>query len=465
MKPSIDKFGGYIGFTSKENVVVGPSGIGFKLTDKQNFNIENKRLTNVGEAVDSSDAVTLNYISSKCLLLEDKQVNLRKRKIVNVNDPESDMDVVNKRYFQNSMDKELRDTIKFDRKKFIIDCENHNIKNISNPVDGKDAISLDYFKSNTLMYENGNFNAKRMRINNIGDPTELTDVVSKQYIENYVNSQINLKCVTFGINDEINMKNKRLSFFKIEKDPTDDSDAINKLYLDKELVRVNQIISKTVESFIKPEKGELNFKKFIININEAINNYSPITLGQARTLMQKYLYIDDKSEVNINNSIITNVKKPIERHDVANKEYVDETVRSNNTTLVEVVLREMIKDYIKPDTNGVIDLKKYNIQLVVKASENENSPVTRKQLDAFKNRINSDMSRIDEKLKVFYPASSLTARSRNREGKPISDVMSAMINDLAYLRSEIKTLKESKSTEDDDDKDDFWDRVGKLNSK
>lgn len=137
MKPSIDKFGGYIGFNSKENVVVGPSGIGFQLTDEQNFNIVNKRLTNVGEAVDPSDAVNLNYISSKCLLLEDKQVNLRKRKIVNVSDPESDMDVVNKRYFQNSMDNELRDTIKFDRKKFIIDCENHNIKNISNPVDGK----------------------------------------------------------------------------------------------------------------------------------------------------------------------------------------------------------------------------------------------------------------------------------------------------------------------------------------
>lgn len=81
----------------------------------------------------------------------------------------------------------------------------------------KDAISLDYFKSNTLMYEHGNFNAKRMRINNIGDPTELTDVVSKQYIENYVNSQINLKCVTFGINDEINMKNKRLSFLKLKR--------------------------------------------------------------------------------------------------------------------------------------------------------------------------------------------------------------------------------------------------------
>ena len=47
----------------RESVIVkGPPGIGFALTDSGNFNIECKRLCNIGKAVEPEDAINLNVL-------------------------------------------------------------------------------------------------------------------------------------------------------------------------------------------------------------------------------------------------------------------------------------------------------------------------------------------------------------------------------------------------------------------
>ena len=43
----------------------GPPGIGFKLTSNGNFNINNKRLTNMGAPTDESDATTKEYVDDE----------------------------------------------------------------------------------------------------------------------------------------------------------------------------------------------------------------------------------------------------------------------------------------------------------------------------------------------------------------------------------------------------------------
>jgi len=43
----------------------GRDGNGFKLTDDGNYDIDGKRLTNVAEAKDNSDASTKNYVDTK----------------------------------------------------------------------------------------------------------------------------------------------------------------------------------------------------------------------------------------------------------------------------------------------------------------------------------------------------------------------------------------------------------------
>lgn len=55
---SVDIFG-RSSTTNRKIILKGPPGIGFSLTDSGNFDIKHKRLCNVGEPVDSQDAVNL----------------------------------------------------------------------------------------------------------------------------------------------------------------------------------------------------------------------------------------------------------------------------------------------------------------------------------------------------------------------------------------------------------------------
>lgn len=64
----IDKFGRsqLIVGGVKAKLLQGPTGIGFKLTgDKQNFDLENKKLCNVADPSDSQDVVTLVYFEER----------------------------------------------------------------------------------------------------------------------------------------------------------------------------------------------------------------------------------------------------------------------------------------------------------------------------------------------------------------------------------------------------------------
>ena len=57
---SVDVFGRSL--KNKIKVVKGPPGQGFSLTSSENYDIRGKKLCNVGEAVDITDAVNLNFL-------------------------------------------------------------------------------------------------------------------------------------------------------------------------------------------------------------------------------------------------------------------------------------------------------------------------------------------------------------------------------------------------------------------
>ena len=59
---SIDVFGRHLG---SSKVAKGPPGIGFNLTKTGDFNLEQKKFCNVGNAVDDNDAVNLSILTKK----------------------------------------------------------------------------------------------------------------------------------------------------------------------------------------------------------------------------------------------------------------------------------------------------------------------------------------------------------------------------------------------------------------
>lgn len=67
---TIDKFGRRRGSCNKPIVVRGPPGIGFTLATNKHFDIQNKRLMNIGDPIDRKDGVTRNYVDeniAKCM--------------------------------------------------------------------------------------------------------------------------------------------------------------------------------------------------------------------------------------------------------------------------------------------------------------------------------------------------------------------------------------------------------------
>jgi hypothetical protein len=127
----------------------GDPGIGFKLTNENNYDIETKRLTNVG-------------------------------------DPEDQKDVITKGYFIERTDQILRN---FLEKSEDIDMNNKAIKNLSWPNDINDAVPKKYLYQNVLLFDNkiNSFNAKDNRIKNVGDPIEDGDAVNKKHLNQTIN--------------------------------------------------------------------------------------------------------------------------------------------------------------------------------------------------------------------------------------------------------------------------------------
>lgn len=93
----VDKFGRQQGSGRSGGgsaIVRGPPGIGFKLTTNNDFDIENRRICNVGDPKDDGDVV-----NKKCtLIVREKVVSARKRRLIDVDEPELDTDATTKKY-------------------------------------------------------------------------------------------------------------------------------------------------------------------------------------------------------------------------------------------------------------------------------------------------------------------------------------------------------------------------------
>src|SRR5882724_11456213 len=180
--------------------IKGDPGIGFKLTNDNNYDLETKRLTNVGWPKEYNDALT-------------------------------------KEYFIERIDKILRNFI---GKNEDIDMNNKAIKNLSWPDDINDAIPKKYLYQNGLLMDNkiNSFNAKDKKIANVLDPEDLQDVATKNYVDSLDNA------IHDSLMKRIEDANKNVP------NPVDDGDAVNKKYL-LEVINAN-----TWETVLPPHSAE-----------------------------------------------------------------------------------------------------------------------------------------------------------------------------------------------------------------
>ncbi|GIY03565.1 uncharacterized protein CDAR_554241 [Caerostris darwini] len=140
----------------------GSPGIGFKLTDDGNYDMEKEKLKNVDEPVDISDVATKSYVDSNKIEFKSDTVKLQKISLIhsehgdfdarnkiigNVKDPINNLNVVNKQYLENNaLTLSLKNTIPIEK---FYNVNTIPLKNLSNPQDKNDAVHKQYVDEKT----------------------------------------------------------------------------------------------------------------------------------------------------------------------------------------------------------------------------------------------------------------------------------------------------------------------------
>lgn len=172
----------------------GPSGVGFKLTNDGNYDIERKLLKNVADPREEGDSATKNYVDGnynnlkeKIIILTDYSMihgeeffNAKQKYIKNLGDPREESDAATKKYVDELRDKSLiHDENSFDAK-------NKFISNVRAPQNKSDVVNREHLEYYCILWDKTNrlYYAHNERISGVKSPSNDTDCANKYYVDN-----------------------------------------------------------------------------------------------------------------------------------------------------------------------------------------------------------------------------------------------------------------------------------------
>ena len=273
--------------------VQGAPGVGFNLTSDGNYDMNGKKLTNVGKPTDDKDAaskkyvddnsgggktslltidsnidmkdtfrilnlkspsdadepVTKNYVESNFFKRDGSQpmtgdVNMNNKKIKNLSSPTVNGEAANKKYVDDSkVDGSV--FLKLDGTRAMtgnLNMNNNRIYNIPNPTGIKQPIPLAYgdlaylhVNGSNMMTNHMNMNNKK--ITNLQTPTNNTDAATKKYVDDKSTNPPDLspffkKDGSISMTGNLNLNGNKIVNLE---DPASDNDAANKKYIDDHL--------------------------------------------------------------------------------------------------------------------------------------------------------------------------------------------------------------------------------------
>lgn len=161
----------------------GPPGVGFSLNNQGDFDLKQKKITNLKDPNNDQDAVTLAFVKKSLedrasLKSEDNSLGFHKRRLVDIDSPKNDNDAVNLAH--------LGKTALCSHDDFF-DAKERRIANVRNPSADFDAVNAKIFYTRALCsseIKNGYgdnewlYDAKDMRITNLGQSFFSNDAVS-----------------------------------------------------------------------------------------------------------------------------------------------------------------------------------------------------------------------------------------------------------------------------------------------
>ena len=280
-------------------IVKGLPGVGFKLTDAGDYNMQNKKLRNVASPETNNDVTTKSYVDNKALLVDGSNkmlgaLNMDNRRIENVaparhgfSDAVSSLHLTTFFFDLNTNDGKIE-------AQNPIDMKNEKISNLAEGTDNSDAITKhpletglapkadktelsNYLKRDGTVSVTGNFDFGDNIITKAGNGSQSTDVVNKGYIDTELAAKPNINQVVLrdGSQDmtgDLDMNNKKIVNLA---DPIGANDVTNKAYVDSEVGKTLKLDGSGVMTSVL----DMNNQR-IINLGNATHNQDAITFKQ-----------------------------------------------------------------------------------------------------------------------------------------------------------------------------------------
>ena len=231
----------------------GSPGVGFSLTSDGNYDMNNKKLKNVSEGVESSDAVTKHQLEVSMNTKADKTSLTR---YVKKNSPEVGRDLDMKGYAIKNMKVNPGGDSSATSRKYV--DRNLDTKANKNELSG-------YLKLDGTSQMQGGLNMNNKRITNLPNPQHDDEPVTRNFLTSlntfFYNEFLDLDGNS-KMRGNIQMNDKRIT--GLTNPPRNDDEATNKKCVDSHISKSN----------IKPSHSPKNVFQYLMNdVNEWSSEY------------------------------------------------------------------------------------------------------------------------------------------------------------------------------------------------
>ena len=272
-------------------IVKGLPGVGFKLTDAGDYDMQNKKLRNVASPETNNDVTTKSYVDNKALLVDGSNkmlgaLNMDNRRIENVaparhgfSDAVSSVHLTTFFFDLNTNDGKIE-------AQNPIDMKNEKISNLAEGTDNSDAITKHQLETGLAPK---------------ADKTELSNYLKRDGSIALTNN------LDLGDNKIVNVK-----------EATSGTDAVNFTQLNNELCKYLHESGGDMTGDIRMNNNR------IYGIGNVENDTSAVNRKYVNDELDKKL--DKNKDFSMGNNKITSLRNPDDSNELVNKSYVDQKV-------------------------------------------------------------------------------------------------------------------------------------------
>ena len=382
-------------------IVKGLPGVGFKLTDAGDYDMQNKKLRNVASPETNNDATTKSYVDNKALLVDGSNkmlgaLNMDNRRVENIaparhgqSDAVSSLHLHNFYFDLNTNDGKIE-------AQNPIDMKNEKISNLAEGTDNSDAITKhqletglapkadktelsDYLKKDGSIALTNNLDLGDNKIVNVKEATSGTDAVNFTQLNNELYKYLHES--GGDMTGDIRMNNN--SIYGIGNVENDTS-AVNRKYVNDELDKKPNTDTVVLRDGSQTMTGNLDMNnKRIINVANPISETDVVNKRYFETHVENidlsdYLKRDGTVSVtgdfDFGDNKITKVGNGTQSTDLVNKGYID-TALATKPNVNQVVLRDGSNTM-----TSVLDMNNQRIINLGNATHNQDA-ITLKQVN------------------------------------------------------------------------------------